>query len=72
MISMTDSLLISLPCISLQSTEVIIEQFCDMDAIPVNRIFPKFRSLSRVVEVRDQRICIKESIYNIRGYVAPK
>ena len=38
--------------------EVIIERFRDVDAIPVDRIFPKFRSLGGVVEVGDQRIRI--------------
>ena len=58
MIGMTDSLLVSLPCISPQSTKVTIEQFRDADAVAVNEILPRFRSLGGVVEIGEQRICI--------------
>ncbi|KAF9648395.1 hypothetical protein BDM02DRAFT_3269514 [Thelephora ganbajun] len=58
MIGMTDSLLISLPCISPRSTKVTIERFSDIDAISVDEILPKFRSLGGVVEIGEQRIRI--------------
>lgn len=58
MIGIIDGLLISLPCISPQSTKVTIESFRDVDVIPVDKILPRFRSLGGVVEVGDQRIRI--------------
>lgn len=58
MIGMADSLLISLPCISPQSTKVTIERFLNADMIPVSEILPRFRSLGGVVEIGEQRIRI--------------
>ena len=58
MIGMTDGLLVSLPCISPQSTKVTIERFRDVDTIPVDEILPRFRSLGGVVEIGEQRIRI--------------
>lgn len=58
MIGMTDSLLVSLPCICPRSTKVTIERFHDVDTIPVDEILPRFRSLGGVVEIGEQRIRI--------------
>jgi hypothetical protein len=58
MIEMIDGLLISLSCISLRSTKVSIEQFRDVDTIPIDEILPRFRSLGGVVEIGEQRIRI--------------
>jgi len=58
MIGMTDRLLISLPCISPQSTKVTIERFHGVDTIPVDKILPRFRSLGGVVEIGIQGIRI--------------
>lgn len=55
---MTDSLLVSLPCISPQSTKVTIERFREADTIPIDEILPRFRSLGGVVEIGEQRIRI--------------
>ena len=58
MIGLTDRLLISLPCISPQSTRVTIERFRDVDTISIGEILPRFRSLGGVVEIGVQRIRI--------------
>lgn len=58
MIGMIDDLLTSLPCISPRSTKVSIEQFRDVDKIPIDKILPRFRNLCGVVEIGDQRIRI--------------
>ena len=58
MIGMMDRLLVSLPSISPQSTKVTIERFYDVDTIPVDEIFPRFRRLGGVVEIGLQRIRI--------------
>ena len=58
MIGITDTLLVSLACVSPQSTKVMIGRFSDADAIPADEILPRFRSLGGVVEIGDQRIRI--------------
>lgn len=58
MIGVTDSLLISLPCISPRSTKVTIERFHGLDTISVDEILPRFRGLGGVVEVGEQRVLI--------------